>query len=517
MLLYLTTGNKMQIHRFRLLLLALICFFLSRVVFASSVVQTEFEMLLPRSFQQDLIEKEWDTLQKQEFKLNWALPDQTFDTPDVKVFMTGLKLDLNTRLQKPNIGGSGETVLLESRGLESNLFIQSVAIDQYIERDIGGVIGRFRVQAKCEGVNLHLKPGKATLTMQLSPVFDGAILRAQVDDANLTWTPDAWEITAMKCSGAEGFEDIVRDEIHQRTGDASIVTSQKATLMQYVRDYVGSHSLDLSKPRSLITARPDIKVSMSVTDFSGTEKNAVVHGLFRVEFTRLKSNDQKNLRLSKDSLGSNSSPVIRVPEDFVLEVAKQAYAGNTWSEKVYSTDIPGFQTLMKSRFTQFFVWRELMDYPKSAKFLFEVYSPKNISISGAHLSYDVKAPLYAKMYAPRAGESVPFMNFSVPLTSNVKLSLNDGKIAAKFTDVTLGLQESWDPSYVAKYSPSKTFATETIRKRIQSAAQGASLNYTLPSIPVADDVSLLVQKVQSTKDGDLVLYLKMPSSGPTPK
>ena len=205
MLLYLTTGNKMQIHRFRLLLLALICFFLSRVVFASSVVQTEFEMLLPRSFQQDLIEKEWDTLQKQEFKLNWALPDQTFDTPDVKVFMTGLKLDLNTRLQKPNIGGSGETVLLESRGLESNLFIQSVAIDQYIERDIGGVIGRFRVQAKCEGVNLHLKPGKATLTMQLSRVFDGAILRAQVDDANLTWTPDAWEITAMKCSGAEGF------------------------------------------------------------------------------------------------------------------------------------------------------------------------------------------------------------------------------------------------------------------------------------------------------------------------
>ncbi len=508
----------MQIRRFRFLFLALVIFFLSRVVFANAVVQTEFEMLLPRSFQQDLVEQEWDTLQKQEFKLNWELPDQTLDTPDVKVFMTGLKLDLKTRLQKPNIGDGGETVALASRGLDAGLFIQAVAIDQYIQREVGGVVGRFRVQAKCEGVNLHLKPGQATLTMQLSPVFDGAILRAQVDDANLTWTSDAWEITTMKCSGAEGFEDVVRNEIRQRTGDATIVTSQKTTLMRYVRNYVNSYSLNLSKPRSLITARPDIKVSMSVTDFTGTKKMAVARGIFRVEFTRLKSHGEVSLRLSKGAFGENQSATIRVPESFIIAVAKQAYAGNTWAEKVYSRDIPGFQTLMTSRFTQFFVWRDLMSYPKDAKFLFELYSPENIRLTGKRLSYDVNVPLYAKMSAPRSGGYVPFMNFSVPMTSKVNLSLDNGKFSAKFTSVGLGLQAEWDPGYVAKYAPSKTFAASAIRKRIQSAVQGATLHYTLPVIPVASGVSLLVQKVQSTNGGDLVLSLKQPvHATPAPK
>jgi hypothetical protein len=361
-------------------------------------------------------------------------------------------------------------------------------------------------------------PGKAQLTMQLSPEFDGPLLRAHVDDANLTWAPDAWEIQSLNCTGAEGFDDIVRAEIYKRTGDASIVTSRKAELLQYARDYVSSHFIDLSTPRSLITARPDIEVSMRVTNFMGSEKNAVIRGIVRVEFTQLRTGDTVNLHLGNQAVGSSSNTLVRIPEEFVLAVAKQAYAGNTWVAKVYSDEIPGFQSLMKSRFTQFFVWRELMKYPKTARFLFEVYSPKNISVTGKNLNYEVKAPLFAKMYAPRGGEYVPFMNFSVPLTSDVKLSLKSGTVTANFTDVRIGLQEYWEPSYVEKYSPSRTFAAEKIRSRIESSVQNKSLDYQLPSIPVSDDISLVVQRAEPTKSGDLILYLQGPGKqGPTPK
>lgn len=508
----------MQIHRFKKLFFVFVSFFIATEVFATSVVQSEFEMLLPRSFQQDLIEQEWSAIQKEEFKFSWMLPDQTFDTPDVKVLLNGIKLDLRTRLQKPAINPGGETLLLESRGLEANLLIQSVAIDQWIEREVGGVIGRFRIQARCEGVQLHMRPGKALLTMQLSPEFDGPLLRAHVDDANLTWTPDAWEITSLNCTGAQGFDDVVRAEISKRTGDASIVTNEKSTLMQYVRDYVSAHFLDLSTPRNLVVARPDIQVSMRVTNFSGTEKNAVVRGFLRVEFTQLRTGDQINLQLGNGSVGSSSSPVLRVPEEFVLELAKQAYAGNTWVKKMYSNEFSGFQSLMKSRFTQFFVWRELTHYPKSAKFLFEIYSPKNISIAGKNLHYALKAPLFAKMSAPRDGEYVPFMNFSVPMTSDVNMSLTNGTFTAKFSDVKLGLQYAWEPSYVEKYHPAKTFAAEKIRERIQSSVQKLSVDYKLPSIPVSDNISFVVQKAQTTKAGDLLLYLQKPvKSVPTPK
>lgn len=507
----------MQTYRFRTLLLFVICFSLCRGAMASSVVQSEFEMLLPRSFQQNLIEQEWRTLQSHEFKFSWMLPDQTFDTPDVKVLLAGLKLDLSTRLERPDIGSGGETVLLQSRGLEADLSVQSIAIDQWITREVGGVIGRFRVQAKCEDVQLHMKPGKALLTMQLSPVFDGALLRARVDDANLTWTPDAWEIVTLNCTGAEGFDDVVRAEIYKRTGDASIVTSQKATLMEYVRGYVSSHTLDLSKSRRLITARPDILVSMQVTDFSGTKVNAVLRGVVRVEFTRQRTGDSVFVRLSGKRLSSSSTAVIRVPEDLFLAVAKQLYAGNTWTDKIYSNEISGFQSLMQSRFAQFFVWRELIKYPKSSKFLFEVYSPKDVSVTGKNLSYDVKAPLFSKMSAPREGELVPFMNFSVPMSSKVNLTLNNSVVKAKFSNVSLGLQEQWDPSYVAKYSPSRVFAREKIRQRIQRSVQGFTVNYALPSIPVSDETALVIQKAAPNKSGDLILYLQETSTSPKPK
>jgi len=508
----------MQIYRFRNILSAFFCFFFSHFVFAISVVQTEFEMLLPRSFQQNLIEQEWDTLQKEVFHLTMPIADQTYDTPDVKVFLTGLQIDVQSKLEKPGIGSEGESILLRSRKLEGSLHIQTVNIDQWIEREVGGVIGRFRVQARCDGVVVGLKPGKAALTMKLSPVFDGAVLRANVDDANLTWDQDAWEITALQCSGAQGLDEIIKQEVLKLTSDPKIVAEKKDLLMQYVRDYVSAKSLDLSKPRTLVTARPDIKMSMSITDFTGTEANARVRGLLRADFTRDKSNEEVNLKLGNGSIGSGNTAMLRVPEEFVLAVAKKAYAGNSWVEKVYSTNIPGFSALTKSRFTQFFVWRALMDYPKTAKFLFEVYSPKNISMTGSNLTYDVKAPLYAKMYAPKNGDYIPFMNFYAPLTSKVKLSLSKGIATAKFTNFDMDLKEGWDPSYVAKYYPNKTFDGETIRKHIVQAAEGKSLSYTIPTIPVADDVSLKVQKVQSLKGGDLVLYLKMPSkSAPTPK
>jgi len=340
-------------------------------------------------------------------------------------------------------------------------------------------------------------------------------VRARVGDANLSWTPDAWQITSLNCTGTQGFDDVIREEIGKRTGDASIVTSQKAILMQYVRDYVNSYSLDLSQPRDLVPVRPDILLSFRISNFTTSEKNLVVRGILRVEFTRNRGGDSSTLRLSKASLGSSSSIIVRVPEDFVLAVAKQAYAGNSWSKKVYSDEVPGFQALMNSRLLQFIVWHELWSFPKTAKFLFEVYSPEDISITGQNLTYAVKATLFAKMYAPKNRQYVPFMNFTVPMRSQVKLSLENGIIAAKFTDVHLGLRPKWESSYVAEYSPSQTFAAEKIRQRIQDSVQGGTLRYKLPSIPIFDETSLMVQKVQPNKRGDLVLYLGA-GSAPVP-
>jgi hypothetical protein len=200
--------------------------------------------------------------------------------------------------------------------------------------------------------------------------------------------------------------------------------------------------------------------------------------------------------------------MIRIPEEFALTVAKWAFGASTWLQRVYSSQIPGFSTLMRSRFTQFFVWRELMNFPKSTEFLFDITSSKNIAVSGKNLNYQVNATLQAQMYAPKNGKYVPFMNFEVPLASQVALALDQGKVLARFSRVALNLQEYWSPAYVERYHPARPFARRAINKRIQTAAEGGSIAYALPRIPLAGNVSLQIQKVQkSATSTDLVFYL----------
>jgi hypothetical protein len=250
---------------------------------------------------------------------------------------------------------------------------------------------------------------------------------------------------------------------------------------------------------------------MRITDFTGSKENALAQGIYRVEFTKLKSQDDIYLKLSKQSFEGSASAgaMIRVPEEFVLAVVKQAFGASSWSKRTYSRQIPGFSALMRSRFAQFFVWPELIKFPKSTEFLFDIYSPKNIEVSGENLKYQVQASLQAQMHAPKQGKYIPFMDFSIPFSSQVQLSVAKGKVAAKFSGVALSLRESWAPSYVEKYHPTRAFARTKINKRIRAAAEGAATSYTLPRIPLTDELSLQVQKVQKAAQGtDLVFYLK---------
>ncbi len=502
----------MHINRFIILLIAFIYLLGVPVASASSNLETEFEMILPQAFQQNLIEQEWQALQKNELKMSWHIPDQVYDAPDVKVHLSGLLLDLKTKLKNPGQSQGAESITLESKDLQAELNIQAVTIDQYIEKEVGGVIGRFRIQARCEGIRLHMDTGKGSFAMKLSPSFEGSLVRAHVNDVSLSWTPDAWSLGDMKCTGAQGFDDIIKAEVLKLTGDSSIVDQQKDILRQNVQDYVNKYSIDLAQSRNLTSTRPDIKVSMRIREFAATEKKAlVVRGIIRAEFMKFKGSDNIYLKLSKQSSKDDSSTNarLRIPEEFVLIMAKQAFGANSWLQRVYSSQLPGFSSLMQSRFSQFFIWCELMSFPKSAEFLFDTYSQKNIEVAGENLNYQVRASLRAEMYAPKNGRYIPFMNFRAPFSSQVQLSVKQGNVLAKFSAVSFDLQEQWEPLYIERYHPSQAFARNKINTRLEKAMEGFATLYSLPRIPLTDKIFLQLEKVQkSTQTTDLVFYLK---------
>ena len=77
---------------------------LSSTAFSASVLESEFEIKIPRRFQQNLIEQKWKSLESKDFTANWQFPQQTFVSQDIPIVFEGMTLAMKTRLKQPSVG-----------------------------------------------------------------------------------------------------------------------------------------------------------------------------------------------------------------------------------------------------------------------------------------------------------------------------------------------------------------------------------------------------------------------------
>ncbi|WP_413582845.1 hypothetical protein [Bdellovibrio sp. HCB288] len=487
-------------------------FLFSQQAFSSATVESEFEIVLPKQFQQNLIEEKWKSLANQEFKANWQFPDQTVEAQNgVQVQLKGISVSLNTELEKPGLGSSETQVILKSKELAAQMTIASISVDQWVEQTVGGITGRFRLVAECPNVVLNMKSGAGSFSVSLNPEINSSKAGGVVQDFSLAWDKEAWSAAAFGCTGAAGFADIVNQQIAQISADsAAFVNPQRTLILSYLNGYVGKYSFDLAKPRQLVSSRSDVNISMIVDSFddSNSEK-ALAKGRVIVEFTRAPQAETKKLQLSQEAVnyGTSGQAMIRLPGGFAKELLSRAYAANTWVHQFYSSQVSGLSSVMGSRFMQFFVWPELMDYPKSSKFLFNVYSNQDPVVSGSGLSYQMKVNLLSQMKAPKNGQYVPFMNFVVPFNSGLNLGISNSKASVKFSNTSLDLRYGWDSWYVKYYYPKTRFAASTIESKALSAIAGKTISFQLPAIPLTDGVSLKINKATSLSNSDLLLQL----------
>jgi hypothetical protein len=486
-------------------------FLFAHGAYADATVVSEIELKLPRSFQQRIIDKQWNSLQARVFATTLPLPDQSLHVTDSDVLLSGLRLDMQTQLKKPAVPSPGPTAVLESSNLSAHLRIQSVSVDQYIVREIGGVVGRFHLQARCENIDLAMAPGEGRFKMQLSPVLNGARIATHLDDMEVAWTPHAWSVGPMTCTGAQGFEDIVTAQILNLVSNSSVLTERKAELMPYVQNYLDTLSVDISKPRILTLRRPDIQYSLRLTGLTSEERTLVARGLLSVRFKKLKSEAPLYLPLGRSSKSiDDGAAKLRVPEKFLRVLLTHAFSSGSWSAQVASANLPGFNEFRNSRLIACFLWPSLESFPLATPFVFDITSSKPLEIEGFDLNYTIQSELAVRMSALDADQRrTPYMNFRVPLESRVRISLVDGTLAAKFTGVSLDIWPSFATSYEQTHHVNHTFAADQLESRLISAGEGTELRYPLPTVQFLDFPSLRVLSVSTAEPGaDLVFALK---------
>lgn len=478
--------------------------------FSLSQINSEFELVIPRQFQEHLIDNAWETFVGREFQGNWQFSDQQMVSQGVPVQLKGVNLNMRTYLQKPTLGSAGNFVGVVSKNMQAQVRVSEVSVDHVIEREVGGIVGRFRVQALCKDVVLNLTPGQGEFSVAVTPLVGSSSARVEVKDVNLKWSAGAWKVGALSCTGVQGFEALISEAVEAISNDSeSFVSSQKENLKKYVSDAIQGTSFDFSQARTLIVSRPDIQVIMKIDDYRDLGEQGIrARGHLEISFLKAPDKEVQILKLLKSEDGvSEKQAFLRLPKDFIKEVAMQAYSANSWSHQVDSTRIPGFATLMRSRFYQFFVWPALMAFPKHSKFTFDVFSNKNIEIQGEGLNYRIKAPLFARMNAPKGTQMVPFMNFSSYIDSKVTMKFTGGKLLTTMTQPALSLNSQWDSGFLSKYSPSKRFSSSLIRDYALEAVGGKTMTLDIPEIPLADSLKLKVSGFTAPSGQDMTLFL----------
>ena len=494
----------------RNLSVGLVTFLISLHAFSFSQINSEFELVIPRQFQEHLIDNGWETFMGKEFQGNWQFSDQQMVSQGVPVQLKGVNLNMRTYLQKPTLGNIGSLVSVVSKNLQAQVHISEVSVDHVIEKEVGGIIGRFRVQALCKDVVLNLTPGLGEFSVSVNPSVGSTSAKVEVKDVNLQWSAGAWKVSALSCTGVQGFEGLITEAVEAISNDSqSFVSSQKENLKKYVSDAIQGTSYDFSKARTLIVSRPDIQVVMMIDDYRDLGEQGIrARGHLEVSFLKAPDKEVQNLKLLKGEDGvSEKQAFLRLPKDFIKEMAMQAYSANSWMHQVDSTSIPGFATLMRSRFYQFFVWPALMSFPKHSKFTFDVFSNKNVEIQGEGLNYRIKAPIFARMNAPKGDQMVPFMNFSSYIDSKISMKLTGGKLLTTMTSPALSLNSQWDANFLSKYSPSKRFSSSLIRDYALEAVAGKTMTLDIPEIPLADALKLKVSGFTAPAGQDVTLFL----------
>ena len=444
---------------------------------------------------------------KEKFQFNWPIPDQSLSTNGVEVNLSGIQMDVATQLEKPTLVDDNTQLDVRSKDLSVRIRISRIFVDQIVERNVGGIIGRFRLKADCSNVEFNLIPGKGSFSLRVSPEVGSSLQGATVTDAKLDWGADSLTSSDITCTGVEGFEDLISAEVKRVAANSdTFFAPQKPQLISYLNGTLSSYNFDIGEKRQLMISRPDIQVWMRVDDFKDQGADgAKVKGLLFVEFAKGTTKEAQVLRLEDVDLSGVNTALLRLPPDFMKVMVKEGFAANTWVEKVMSNKLPGFSTLMSSRFSQFFVWPELMRYSRSAQFLFEIYSNKDIEVSGGKdLVYGLNSTLLSRMNAPRGGKQVPFMNFVVPFKSQVKLSVKSGVVNARLTSPQMSLQYSWDRDYLNRYGKYREFSSSTIRSRILSALGGQNLTMKLPVIPLLEGLNLQVKSLEAPAQGKSV-------------
>ena len=361
----------------------------------------------------------------------------------------------------------GDALQFEGQLADTVLSIGKLSVHTWVEVKVGGVNARLRLDADCTNIEARWAREKLGVFGRIRLGLDGAFPQILVSDVALSALLPDPELS-MVCQGPVGVDatlketalKLIRERIESGALQADFASALTKTANAWIDSKIQTRSYDAK------TRRWDVLVAVAKSARRVSEPHV---------WPRAPKTEAQTDRLS-----------IQIDRTELERFATAVFRPGSWFSRVDAKSIEGFRNLMRSRFLQFFVFPELMKFPKSTAFQLSFVNETPIL---AKCERSNRLRLSGQVGAWLVDEkNTPIVFFRAPFNARVQTDQR------RVTDAKVSLSSIFDENYVKSHRANTSIATELFEGPIESAAKEIDLKKWLPApLKCVDSETLEIQ------------------------
>ncbi|MBT4763024.1 MAG: hypothetical protein HOO06_15125 [Bdellovibrionaceae bacterium] len=449
--------------------------------------------------------------------------------------VAGVEFEFTSEAQIESLNNNEYRLKINIKKL--SIYIDKIETHHQILRRVGSSYIKTNIDGLCENIKMESKNGlNYNSFIDMSYNVQGGVLALNYSDLILNKQEGSLGLSNISCSGIKGFEEVVSTELMNKLNDVNFIKSE---LEKYFLSKIGVISQkvedEILKPADLGGHKDKLVVKSYPQSLEGFEDGISVKGLMVFNFKTRSAivgetyvalntkNVPLNEGLKKDcrtnasafdwqewdsmfggdsdyyyedvplgseifaefcdytkSLKSDSSGFSRLllPYGLLDKVAAYMHHSQMARFQTDTKSISGLKKLMKSRWTQFFVFRDLMNFPKRTNFYLFLSTEDVPQVSSVYelsqqsLGFEIQSKLVLDMFAPINGQWEHYLNFYSQVYTPVKLDIDQANLNFNFLKPDLDLTYRFDKEYMSKHKVKKRISTDTLKEHLVDAIDG---------------------------------------------
>ena len=420
------------------------------------------------------------------------MPDMTIQD-EAPVQVTGIEAAFVYKMRSASkyvFLGAEQAIVSEE--VSARVAVKRVSLDAVIERVVGGVVVRARVQAECNDIVLDLPKGEATLMGSLrTGVDEQGLPTISVPWFDVTWRRESWKATIGSCTGASGFGPRVVEKIKDYLKDTE---KFKKDMRVKLDAKLAQQQIDMRKsflkPKAVTVDIPGVSATlrpMWISEIKGGRFQ--VRGEIDFLFKHDTVVDVKVVKGAQVSM-TETGFVLGVPDQLPPALVDMGWRTGKAIVKKKASEVPPFRNVQASPFKMGFVWPEINNYTTDTEFLFAFSTGKlpglsvpEAAVGGLAGTFDTE--LTVGVSAPIGAAYEKMSDFRTPVHGTYSAVIAGSELKLSLTSAPeYTLSHQWDGTYYVSRLRNPDVDVKRIQDEISKSPTSIGTAVQLGKFPI---------------------------------